>query len=239
VLAVVLSGCGAAHGSSDGTVAAREHTTTRPHQVSANSTANESIVATAVSKSVPVFRSPGAAQPFVHLANPTSVGEPLVFLVKRRLHGGWEQVYLPIRPDESTGWVKDSNLHLAWNPYSVEVRLGAHELLVRNRGRVVERFPAGVGRTVLPTPHGRYYLVDLLKQPDPKGLYGPYAFGTSAYSHVLYSFGGGPGQIGIHGTDDPSSIGRSVSHGCIRLRNKDIVRLAHMLPLGTPVAIVP
>jgi len=54
---------------------------------------------------------------------------------------------------------------------------------------------------------------------------------------VLYSFGGGPGQIGIHGTNDPSSVGRSVSHGCIRLSNAAITRLAQELPLGTPVTI--
>ena len=93
-------------------------------------------------------------------------------------------------------------------------------------------------RSVLPTPTGRYYVVELLKQPDPNGVYGPYALGTSAFSQVLYHFGGGPGQIGIHGTDEHGSIGQSVSHGCIRLRNRDIVRLAHVLPLGTPITIV-
>jgi L,D-transpeptidase catalytic domain len=105
-------------------------------------------------------------------------------------------------------------------------------------GRVTARFPAAVGRSVLPTPTGRYFLVELLKQPDPNGVYGPYAFGTSAFSKVLYHFGGAPGQIGIHGTDEHGSIGHSVGHGCIRLRNRDIVRLAHVLPLGTPITIL-
>jgi len=90
---------------------------------------------------------------------------------------------------------------------------------------------------VLPTPKGLYYIVELLKQPDPRGPYGPYAFGLSAHSNVLYSFGGGPGQIGIHGTDVASSIGRSASHGCIRISNAAIIRLATELPLGTPVRI--
>ena len=204
---------------------------TRPH-------VHESIVATAVVPEVPVFRSPKAHRPFLRLANPTAVGEPLVFLVERRV-AGWEQVYLPIRPDGATGWVSDRHVDLAWNPYSLRIRLRAHELVVLRRGNAVARYPVGVGRSVLPTPTGRYYIVELLKQPDPRGLYGPYAFGTSAFSNVLYSFGGGPGQIGIHGTNEPSSIGRSISHGCIRLRNGDIVRLAHLLPLGTPVTIEP
>lgn len=197
----------------------------------------ESIVATAVTHSVPIYRSPSARRPFKRLANPTSVGAPLVFLVKSRGQG-WEKVYLPIRPDGATGWVKDRYVSLAWNPYSLQARLLRHELVLRKNGRVAARFPAAVGRSVLPTPTGRYYLVELLKQPNPHGAYGPYAFGTSAFSRVLYHFGGGPGQIGIHGTDEHGSIGHSVSHGCIRLRNRDIVRLAHLLPLGTPITII-
>ena len=197
---------------------------------------HESIVASAVVSDVPIYRSPRAARPFLRLASPTPVGEPLVFLVARR-GAGWEQVYLPRRPDGATGWVMDRDVDLAWNPYSLRVSLRAHELVVLARGHVLARYRAAVGRSVLPTPRGRYYLVELLKQPDPNGLYGPYAFGTSAFSRVLYSFGGGPGQIGLHGTNDPGSIGRSVSHGCIRVPNAAIVRLAHELPLGTPVTI--
>jgi lipoprotein-anchoring transpeptidase ErfK/SrfK len=44
--------------------------------------------------------------------------------------------------------------------------------------------------------------------------------------------------IGLHGTNEPDSIGRDVSHGCIRLRNRDITALAEKLPLGTPVRIL-
>ena len=126
---------------------------------------------------------------------------------------GRDQVYLPVRPNESKGWVNERDVVLASNPYSLQVRLHAHELVLRKRARVVARIRAAVGRSVLPTPTGLYYIVELLRQPNPKGPYGPYAFGLSAHSNVLYSFGGGPGQIGIHGTDVASSIGRSASHG--------------------------
>jgi lipoprotein-anchoring transpeptidase ErfK/SrfK len=60
----------------------------------------------------------------------------------------------------------------------------------------------------------------------------------SAYSDVLYSFGGGPGQIGLHGTNEPSALGTNVSHGCIRISNVAITQLARILPLGTPVQII-
>jgi hypothetical protein len=228
---LLATGCGSGGGQPE----ARPAGTTAVNHVQRH--VGETIAATAVTHSVPIYRSPAARHPFKRLLNPTKVGAPLVFLVKKRAQG-WEQVYLPIRPDGATGWIKDRHLSLAWNPYSLQARLGKHELILRKRGRVIARFPAAVGRSVLPTPTGRYYLVELLKQPDPNGAYGPYAFGTSAFSKVLYHFGGGPGQIGIHGTDEHASVGQSVSHGCIRLRNRDIVRLAHLLPLGTPVTIV-
>ncbi|MBV8386095.1 MAG: L,D-transpeptidase, partial [Acidimicrobiia bacterium] len=64
-------------------------------------------------------------------------------------------------------------------------------------------------------------------------------FATSAHSNVLTSFMGGDGMVGLHGTDAPGSIGRAVSHGCIRIGNADITKLAMMLPLGTPLIVGP
>ena len=106
--------------------------------------------------------------------------------------------------------------------------------------RLMERDPVGVGRrAVTPTPFGLYYITELLKQPNPSGIYGPYAFGLSAHSNVLHEFAGGDGEIGIHGTNEPWAVGTDVSHGCIRVYNRVITRLASKLPLGTPVWIRP
>jgi lipoprotein-anchoring transpeptidase ErfK/SrfK len=55
---------------------------------------------------------------------------------------------------------------------------------------------------------------------------------------VLTHFGaGGRGEIGLHGTNHPELLGQDVSHGCIRIANRDIRRLSKILPLGTPVEI--
>ena len=88
-----------------------------------------------------------------------------------------------------------------------------------------------------PTPSGLYYITELLRQPDPTGVYGPYAFGLSAHSNVLNEFAGRDGILGIHGTNFPQGIGTNVSHGCIRMSNKAIRKLARTLPVGTPVRI--
>jgi lipoprotein-anchoring transpeptidase ErfK/SrfK len=198
--------------------------------------AQTSIVAQAVGRAVYVYRSPHARKPFLRLPNPTGNHTPLVFLVKSRTNG-WEQVYLPVRPNGSTGWVRDRAVSLALDPYRVQVSLGAHRVRVWKDSRLIDNEPAGVGRSVLPTPRGTYFIVVLLKQPNPYGVYGPYAFGLSAYSTVLQSFGGGPGEIGLHGTDYPAGLGTNVSHGCIRISNTGITKLAAVLPLGTPVRI--
>ncbi len=193
------------------------------------------IVATAV-RDVVVYRHPVAPHAFVRFGKTNGFGQPRVFLVKQR-RPGWEQVYLPMRPDGVTGWVRDSAVTLAYDPYRVVVSLGAHRIWVYRYTRRIFTTKAGVGRSITATPTGTYFLVMLLKQPDPAGVYGPYAFGTSAFSHVYYHFGGGPGEIGLHGTDYPQGLGTNVSHGCIRISNASITKLAHLLPLGTPVII--
>src|SRR5205823_1024352 len=81
--------------------------------------AGESIVATARRRQIAVYRSAGSTAPFLRLANPTASGAPLIFLVRKRL-GGRDQVYLPVRPNESTGWVDDRDVVLASNPYSLQ-----------------------------------------------------------------------------------------------------------------------
>jgi lipoprotein-anchoring transpeptidase ErfK/SrfK len=101
--------------------------------------------------------------------------------------------------------------------------------------RAVFSAPIGIGTPASPTPKGRFYVKNRL---DSLGgpVYGPVAFGTSARSTVLTDWPGG-GFVGIHGTDRPELLPGRVSHGCIRMRNPDIVRLSGLMPVGTPVII--
>lgn len=195
------------------------------------------IVARAVPRRLAIYGSPTARAPARFLRNRAARHRPLVLMVLgaagNRIH-----VAMPVRPNGSSGWVRDSQVSLLVDPYRLRIDLVRRQLSVYRRGRWLEKFRVGVGRAVTPTPAGVYYITELLRQPNPRGVYGPYAFGLSAHSNVLHEFATGNGQIGIHGTNQPAAIGRFVSHGCIRLTNRDIVRLARMLPLGTPVAIV-
>ncbi len=196
-----------------------------------------SVIATARSASIAVYsRSSGGHRRTLHRRIFNGQRIPLTLLV-RGIRPRWLHVDLPARPNLSSGWVRRSDVRLATTRLSLVVRLGAHRLELRDGTRTLLRARVGVGRSVSPTPRGRYFITDIVRPPDPKGFYGPYALGLSAYSSVYTSFAGGNGQIGLHGTNQPAALGTDVSHGCIRLSNRVITRLAHALPLGTPVTI--
>ena len=159
---------------------------------------------------------------------------PLRFMVvdKKR---GWVRVQLPFRPNRSTGWIKRAHVRVRTTPYRIVVERRAHRLILLRADRRVLTVPVAIGNAATPTPAGKYYVTDLIKSTDP--FFGPYALGLSAHSPVLKEFLGGPGQLGIHGTNQPSLLGSDVSKGCIRVANRVIRKLARIVPVGTPVAI--
>lgn len=194
-------------------------------------------VAQAIVPAVPVYRTVDDDTPLMTLVNPLPSKAPRVFLVQERRPGRL-RVLLPVRPNQSQGWIRESDVKLSQHDYRMVVSVGRHALTVYRGSSVVMQESVGLGTGSTPTPGGVYYTKELLRPPNPTGAYGPYAYGLSGYSPVLNEFLGGDGTLGIHGTNDPSGIGKNVSHGCIRVRNAAITRLAGMLPLGVPVEIV-
>lgn len=166
-------------------------------------------------------------------------GVPQVFALEDRAvgpNGGvWYKALLPVKPNGSSAYIPQSAVHLSTSPYRLVVNLDDRQMALYrhcDRGAV---YPVAVGKPTTPTPRGHFYLTGLFK-PDPNSVYGSYAYSLSAHSEVLtwWKFGG---IVGLHGTNDPSSIGKNVTHGCIRLRNADITKLARMLPIGTPITV--
>lgn len=161
---------------------------------------------------------------------------PLTFLVRAR-RKGWVQVELPTRPNQSRAWVRRHVVTLSFTKLRIQVQRRRHRLRLMDGRRVVFTKRIAVGKSLSPTPPGRYFVTDIVKAKNPRGFFGPYALGLSAHSTVYTSFEGGNGQVGIHGTNQPSVLGSDVSHGCIRVGNAVIRRLAARVPLGTPVLI--
>jgi lipoprotein-anchoring transpeptidase ErfK/SrfK len=187
-------------------------------------------------RQVAIYKQPGAKRALFVLRKRDPRGTQRAFLV-RSTTKKWVRVYLPTRPNGSEGWVRARSVRMYTNGYRVVVRLRAHKLFLWRGTKRVATYPIAVGTQSTPTPRGLFYVVELLKPHKSDGSYGPYAFGLSAHSERLKTFAGGDGRVGLHGTDQPALIGSSVSHGCIRLRNAAIRRLAKILPLGTPVYV--
>lgn len=163
----------------------------------------------------------------------------LVLTLRRREDGAgrpWVLVSLPVLPAGSTGWVPRGALGgYQTVDTALDIDLRRLRLTLFRAGRAVLRAPVGVGTAAAPTPPGRFYVRNrLTRYRSP--AFGPVAFGTSARSPTLTDWPAG-GFVGIHGTDRPGLIPGRVSHGCIRLRNADILALDRRMPVGTPVRI--
>jgi lipoprotein-anchoring transpeptidase ErfK/SrfK len=148
----------------------------------------------------------------------------------------WVRVPLSALPNGQEGWVPRDALgdfHGVRTHLIVDrARLRAY--LLRD-GRLIFETRIGVGRPRWPTPAGEFY-VRVRLQHFRDSFYGPIAFGTNARSPWLTDWPKG-GVVGIHGTNTPRLLPGRVSHGCIRMRNAAIRRLARLMPLGTPVTI--
>jgi lipoprotein-anchoring transpeptidase ErfK/SrfK len=148
----------------------------------------------------------------------------------------WVRARLPVL-GRAVGWLPRTALG-AYGTVRTRLVVDRRRLrltLLRD-GRAILRAPVGVGAPGNPTPGGSFYVRDrVTAYASP--AYGPIAFGTSARSRTLTDWPGG-GFVGIHGTDQPGILPGRVSHGCIRMRNADILRLARLMPVGTPLKIV-
>ena len=148
----------------------------------------------------------------------------------------WYRVRLPILPNNSTGWVQARSLG---DLYEVHTHLWVDRkkftATLTRYGKVVFKTRVGVGKSFWPTPRGEFYVRDKMTSFN-NPVYGPIAFGTSARSAVLTDWPGG-GFVGVHGTNEPQILPGRVSHGCIRMQNPAILKLARLMPVGTPLTV--
>ena len=189
------------------------------------------------------YRSPGGGAVRARFGRENVNGYPTYFAVVGSLAGAgcrvrWYHVELPVKPNGSTGWVRASDVRLQPVRLRIEVDLSQRRLTFFRAGRRVLSATVAVGSPATPTPVGRFYVNQRLVPADASGPYGPGAIGISAFSDVLTGWAQG-GPVAIHGTNEPWSIGRAVSNGCIRLPNSTLARLFAVVPPGTPVVIHP
>jgi hypothetical protein len=194
------------------------------------------LLRTVTARSGPGAAFPGVAR--VGAKTPEGTTNLVLVLESEQTDGDslWVRVRLPVLPNNTTGWVPRSALggHAVVRTHLI-VDLGDRRATLFRNGRPALTAAVGIGTAAFPTPTGRFYVRNkLTRYRNP--FYGPVAFGTSARSAVLTDWPAG-GFVGIHGTNQPELIPGRVSHGCIRLRNRAILRLAALMPIGTPLTI--
>ncbi|NLY43715.1 MAG: L,D-transpeptidase family protein [Clostridiaceae bacterium] len=110
------------------------------------------------------------------------------------------------------------------NPYEIYIDLSEYRLYLFKDKKIIKVYPVAGGKKETPSPTGVWKVVT-------KGKWGKWFGGYWLGLNVPW------GTYGIHGTTRPSSIGFSASHGCIRMFNKDVKELWHIVPENTPVVI--
>ncbi len=110
------------------------------------------------------------------------------------------------------------------NSLYIHIERDHRRLHLCDAGQVVFTCPCAVGKPATPTPLGRFRIVNRVVL-DGQQVYGTRWLGLDKP------------RYGIHGTNNPDSIGRAVSLGCVRLQNRDAERLYELVPVGTPVNI--
>ncbi len=186
----------------------------------------------------PQGRSPVVGR--VTLANVNGFRQVLAVL---GVHSGssckadWFRVELPVLPNGTTGWVRAWAVQTYRVHSRIVVNVSQRRLRLFRSGKLALETRVAVGASATPTPLGRYFVDERYVLPDARGPFGPNALGISAHSDALKDVWVEDGPIGIHGTNEPSSIGQAASHGCVRVANDVMTRLFSLAPAGTPVII--
>lgn len=131
---------------------------------------------------------------------------------------------------------------------SVKVDIKTNMLQVRDGEKLVAAYPVTVGSKQTESPIGDWVVKEITRLPFFR--YDEMMLNHGERSSNFYNLAPGPNNlvgvvwialnkkgIGLHGTSEPDSIGRSASHGCVRLANWDAARLAERLTPGVPVSI--
>jgi lipoprotein-anchoring transpeptidase ErfK/SrfK len=162
---------------------------------------------------------------------------PILGLASSRKRGSWLHVRLPGRPNSHKGWISTNRTKLTSTSWRILVKLSTRRVTVYHDGRARRHFRAVVGKPSTPTPRGSFFIEEALALSS-YDTGGPFALATSARSNVFQEFEGGPGQIGIHGTNNlTGALGTAASHGCIRLGTRAITWLARRIGAGVPLTI--
>lgn len=107
--------------------------------------------------------------------------------------------------------------------YKIVINRNSKILTLYKNNQWFKSYPVAVGKKSTPTPVGNYKITTKAMNPG-----GPFGARWMQFKP----------HYGIHGTNDPSSIGKEISNGCVRMYNSDVIELYNLVPIGTHVSII-
>ena len=152
----------------------------------------------------------------------------------------WLDVRVQGRPNGSHGWIPADLAQVSQTPFRIEINRSSKSLRLVKAGQTVRTIKVVVGTTETPTPAGNFAVADRLELRSGDAFLGKWVMPLTAYSDVLKTFDGGIGQVALHGRGGASlkqPLGTAASHGCVRLQNSAITKIATTVPTGTPVNV--
>ncbi len=168
--------------------------------------------------------------------NPTYYKNPLVVEVLEN-QGDWMKVLITARPNHTTGWIKAEDVTIAATDFHMELDLSTFHLKVFQGASVFVETDVVIGKDSTPTPLGRFFVTEKIKNSSDTGVYGAWILPTNGYSEVLDTFDNGLPQVAFHGTNQPELVRTKSSNGCVRIPNDVVIKIAGAIPAGTPIDI--
>jgi len=196
------------------------------------------VVATVTARTAP--KATARKRMVLRTTAPFSGNGTVLLITRRTVVDGvpWVEVLLPKRPNGTRGWVPQDVLVVSRTRVRVAIDLSDRKVRVFRAGKRVMSASIAIGKPGTPTPTGTAFAIaERIDTNMPGGFLGPIVLPLTGFSETLNEFAGGDGRVAIHGTSLPGLIGTRASHGCMRMRNADVVRFARLARPGTPVAI--
>lgn len=180
--------------------------------------------------------APGGGRLITKVSTKTVFGSAQTFWVEH-LSGSWLGVVSDLAGNNRVGWIPASSATLSRVAWELKASVSKRELTVFHNGKPIEHYSIAVGAPAAPTPTGRFAVTDRLTTGNATGPYGCCILALSAQApHAIQDWSGG-NRIAIHSTPETDSIGKPVSHGCMRLSLAHGRWLLSHIPLGTPTLV--
>jgi lipoprotein-anchoring transpeptidase ErfK/SrfK len=165
----------------------------------------------------------------------TEFKSPTILSVTSR-KPGWVRVRTSL-DKHAAGWLPLSAGALFEQPRSIVIDLSAKTLTLFHRGKMTDRYRVAIGTAATPTPRGKFAVTDRLRTGDAASDYGCCILALNAHQPKIAQGWGGGDRVAIHATPHTWTIGKRVSHGCVRASNKALRQLMRKVRLGTPVRV--